>query len=87
MTKREHIQMKVRRVIQFSAIISVLAIAMMVYAQMKRVDSRGFWIATYIGLGLCSLGVVAFLHARLKCPDCGYHLWSQYLRSLWGGNQ
>ena len=51
----------------------------MLFAQLTGLETREFWIGSYVVLGLCSIGMLAWLIVRLRCPDCGRLLWLQYL--------
>ena len=80
MTKRQYIAKRVQGVMQVSGMISLPTIALIIFAQVKGLDARTFWICVYTFLGTASLCLLAWMLTRTRCPDCGYNIWLEYLR-------
>ncbi|OGV61823.1 MAG: hypothetical protein A2283_06320 [Lentisphaerae bacterium RIFOXYA12_FULL_48_11] len=81
MTKQQYIQRGIDRVLRLASLISIPVVAVTIFMQLSCQNTPAFWIVMYTVLGICSLAVLAWLIAHLKCPDCGHNLWFEYLRS------
>ena len=79
MTKREYIQLRVRRTLAPTGPIALVAIGIMLFVQFRRLESTVFWISSYTILGILSVMFMSLMMHRLKCPDCGGLLWRLYL--------
>lgn len=78
-TKREYIQLRVRRTLAPTGPIALVAIAIMIFVQLRGLESTVFWVVTYSILGILSITSMSLMIRRLKCPDCHGALWALYL--------
>ena len=79
MTKREYIQGRIRLAVLPSFPFALAAIAIMIFVQVRHLDTEVFWVMSYGIMGLINIVLLILLIRGVKCPDCQRSLCGFYL--------